>query len=304
MACPYCGDLHFSSSYLPSTAFNGKLFYYHKCANCKIIYIDPLPDENDYLKMYPPEYQGGVDKTILKNPYKKLSGLRFSYGYQFELLKEHAIKNPRILDYGCGNAHFICNALKAGFECDGVEYNTKQVEILRRQIPGRVFYTISDFLENSKDKYDVIRLSNVLEHMDDPNKIIKILVSKLTEKGVLLIEGPIECNFSFALLTRKIYFFCMNKIRKGYIANHTPTHITFTNSINQLSFLNKFGLTKLEYKIIEAEWPYPESFQLSKGFGEKTKALIAKLSMALSSFVPTWGNTFLYIGKNNRNSGN
>jgi 2-polyprenyl-3-methyl-5-hydroxy-6-metoxy-1,4-benzoquinol methylase len=299
MACPYCIDVHYSPSYLPSTKFNNKLFHYLKCSNCDVVYISPFPDANDYIKMYPPGYQSGVDKTILKNKYKKLPGLRFSYGVQFDLILKHAIKNPKILDYGCGNANFLINACNNNFQCDGVEFSEEHVEILKSEIPSSKFYIITNFIKNSDDKYDVIRLSNVLEHMDNPNEIIQSLIMKLNKNGMLLIEGPIECNFSLAFLSRKLYFKFMNLIRKGYVANHVPTHITFTNAKNQLSFFQKFGLTTLEYKIIEAEWPYPEKFSDVKSLGAFSKWVIAKKSKLISHFVKNWGNTFIYVGKNN-----
>jgi 2-polyprenyl-3-methyl-5-hydroxy-6-metoxy-1,4-benzoquinol methylase len=297
MACPYCNDTHNSSSFLPSTQFNNKLFHYLKCASCGVVYINPLPDADDYQKMYPPDYQSGVDKTILKDPYKKLPGLRFSYGFQFDLIKKQAVKNAVILDYGCGNANFLINARHHDFLCDGAEFNEAHVEILKKEFPQAGFCTISEILKDPEYKFDVIRLSNVLEHLDDPNKIIGTLIERLNNKGLLLVEGPVECNSNFAFFTRKIYFKWMNFIRKGYVADHAPTHITFTTAKNQLQFFNKFGLDCIEYKISEAEWPYPESFSEAPGIGGKIKVCIAKVSILLSSMFRNSGNTFIYAGR-------
>jgi 2-polyprenyl-3-methyl-5-hydroxy-6-metoxy-1,4-benzoquinol methylase len=258
--------------------------------------VDPRPDANDYDKMYPPDYQSGVDKTIHDST-KKLPGLRISYGFQFDLIKKHSGPKAKILDYGCGNANFIVNALHHNFACDGAEFNEEHVTILRREIPDGNFYTIPEILNNPECRYDVIRLSNVLEHLDKPNEIVAALVSKLNDKGLLLVEGPVEYNSNLAFLTRKIYFKSMNLLRGGYIADHAPTHITFTNSQNQLAFFSKFGLEKLEYKITESAWPYPESFSEAPGMGNKLKALIAKISKGLSSLMKNKGNTFLYAGR-------
>jgi 2-polyprenyl-3-methyl-5-hydroxy-6-metoxy-1,4-benzoquinol methylase len=296
MNCPYCKKEGSTPSYLPSTRFNSKVFDYFTCNSCKVIYINPLPDEDDYRKMYPPSYQSGVNKIILKNQYKKLPGLRFSYGLQFDLIKTHFKKKPSILDYGCGNANFLLNALHSGFTCDGAEFSEEHVQLLKKEIPSSNFYTIKDFLENKSLSYDIIRLSNVLEHMDTPNEVITSLVEKLNTNGLLLVEGPIECNFNAAFLSRKFYFTLMHKLKKGYIADHTPTHITFTNRVNQLNFFEKHNLQTVCYKITESAWPYPESFISAKGFGGKTKAIIGKFSVFLSSFTGKWGNTFLYIG--------
>jgi 2-polyprenyl-3-methyl-5-hydroxy-6-metoxy-1,4-benzoquinol methylase len=261
-----------------------------------VVYVHPLPNNDDYDKMYPPDYQSGVDKTI-RDPEKKLPGLRFTYDAQFDLIKKYAGVTSRILDYGCGNANFIVNAHHHHFSCDGAEFNDKHVEILRKEIPSGNFYTISEFLKNENLKYDVIRLSNVLEHLDQPNEIIKILLSRLNPKGLLLVEGPVEYNSNFAFFTRKIYFKSMNLLRGGYVSSHTPTHITFTNAKNQLAFFAKFDLETIQYTITESAWPYPETFSEAPGIGNKVKALIAKISKSLSSMSKNKGNTFLYAGR-------
>lgn len=296
MACPYCRDTSYSLSFLPSTLFNNKLFRYLKCNACEVVYIDPLPDNDDYFKMYPPNYQGGCDKTIFNNPYKKLPGLRVSYGMQFDIIRKHAVKNPKILDYGCGNANFIVNACNAGFICDGAEFNEDHVKGLKTEFPAASFFTISELLSGNNKRYDVIRMSNVLEHLSNPNEIISILISKLNPDGVLLVEGPLEYNPNLAFFTRKLYFKIMNLLRGGYVTSHPPTHITFTNAKNQRSFFEKFKLGTLEYKIAEAEWPYPSTFSQADGITGKLKVCIAKLSMFISSFTKTKGNFFLYVG--------
>lgn len=295
--CPYCKNTTYSKSFLPSTAFNNKIFRYLTCTSCNTIYINPLPNGDDFTQMYPVSYQSGVDKTILKDLYKKLPGLRFSYGIQFDFIKNHAPNNPKILDYGCGNANFIINAISVGFKCDGTEFSANQVQILKNEIPQSGFYAIYDFLDDKKLRYDVIRLSNVLEHMDTPCETIGILIKKLTENGILLVEGPVETNFNLAFLTRKIYFMIKHRIHSEYISDHLPTHITFTNRRNQLAFFTNFKLETLEYKITEAGWPYPSSIKSAKGLGAKIKACIATCSIFLSLLTNTWGNTFLYIGK-------
>ena len=244
MNCVYCNDTKYSQSYLPSTTFNGKKFNYLKCKNCEVIYINPLPDEDDYIKMYPPSYQSGIDRTLLKDPYKKLPGLRFSYGFQFDLIKKHFSETAAIFDYGCGNANFLINAKEKGFMCDGAEFNQTHVDLLKKEIPTSSFYTIDQFLLNTTKKYSVIRLSNVLEHLHNPHEIILILSSKLAANGILLIEGPLECNFNLAFLTRKFYFKLKQLLKKNN-ADHKPTHITFTNSKNQLLFFCILWLRKV-----------------------------------------------------------
>ncbi len=289
--CPFCNSPHASGSYLPDTFFNLKTFTYLSCKECDLIYLNPFPSSEDYSVMYPPSYQNGINDKII-DPNKKLPGLRFPYKKHFELISKHSPGN-KILDYGCGNANLVINARNAGFLCDAVEFNPAHIEILKKSIPAANFYLIDDFLTNTSSTYDVIRLSNVLEHLEDPGGILNILAKKLTTNGILLIEGPIETNFSFALLIRKIYF----KLLKNKTATHPPTHIFFANARNQKALFEKYGLSNVYFEITECEWPFPENWKEAKGFSGVFRFIVARFSMALQKLNKNWGNTFIYVGR-------
>ena len=295
MKCLFCDSMNSSDSYLPSTFFNKKQFNYRKCNDCDLIYINPIPTEEDLELMYPPSYQDGTLATILKNPYEKLLGLRFSYGYQFDLLKKVQFKGS-MLDFGCGNANFIVNSNKNGFPCDGVEYNSDHITILKKGIAESNFYQVDEFLASEKT-YDLIRFSNVLEHFNDPKSVMEKLKNKLNSRGYSLVEGPVETNFSFALQFRKIYFRLRKLIQSEYVVSHTPTHIIFTNKKNQLNFFEELNLQKKELKFSEAEWPFPPSFKAAVGVVSKINVVIAKVSIALKGLNKNWGNTFIYLGQ-------
>jgi len=295
MKCLFCDSKNSSDSYLPSTFFNKKQFNYRKCTDCGLIYINPIPSEEDLQLMYPPSYQDGTLATILKNPYKKLLGLRFSYGYQFDLLKKANFKGS-MLDFGCGNSNFIVNSNKNGFPCDGVEYNSDHIAILKKGIAESNFYQVDEFLASEK-KYDLIRFSNVLEHFTDPKSMMGKLKNKLNPGGYFLVEGPVETNFNFALQFRIIYFRLRKLIQSEYVVSHSPTHIIFTNKKNQLNFFDELNLQKKELKFSEAEWPFPPSFKAAVGVTSKINVVIAKVSIALKGLNKNWGNTFIYLGR-------
>ncbi len=290
--CIYCGADQSRSSFLPPTHFNQKTFYYKECLKCDVVFLDPRPEQQDFEAMYPPSYQNGIDKRTIIDT--KLRGLRFPYQLHFDLIENHAGNKPKVLDYGCGAGNFIYNAIIRGYDCHGAEFGQEQVNKLQNEIPQGRFYTIMD-LAQSGNTYDVIRLSNVLEHLDDPKAILSRLTTLLKPGGILLIEGPVEMNFSLAFFFRKAYFTI--KSARGLRSSHPPTHLTFTNRKNQLSFFNLLNLQPLHYQVADFAWPFPESFREAKGKKNKVNALIAKASIAVSSMISGWGNTFIYAGK-------
>lgn len=295
MECLFCKSKKVSSSFLPSTSFNNNVFDYQKCEQCKLHFIQPIPTQDDLLEMYPPSYQAGIDSSILENPHKKLIGLRYSYGYQFNLLKEIKFKG-QMIDFGCGAANFLINCNHAGFNCDGVEFNPKHVDVLREQIPTSNFHTVDAFF-SSDEKYDIIRLSNVFEHFTNPKQMMDRLRQKLNVGGYFLIEGPIEMNFNLAKKYREVYFGLRKRFNKSYIAYHTPTHIVFTNKRNQLTFFKDLNLEQKHFNITEAEWPFPNSFASASGIIGKINYTLARISMLVSGWNKNFGNTFIYLGK-------
>lgn len=296
MQCLFCFSESIDDSYMPSTLYNGKRFDYKQCKSCNLIFIHPRPNEEDLDLMYPTSYQNGVDHTILDDPDKKLIGLRFSYGYQFNILRSLNF-NGTMLDYGCGNGNFIVNSNRNHFQCDGAEYNSDHVEILKKEITESNFYSIPELIEGDKT-YDLIRLSNVFEHFTKPKDEILQIKNKLNPGGYLLIEGPIEYNFSIALQFRKMYFRLRKMLNKKYMASHTPTHIIFTNSKNQLDLFKNLGLKQIHWKTSEAEWPFPPSLKAAKGMVSKLNFIIARISILIQKYNKNWGNTFIYVGQN------
>jgi SAM-dependent methyltransferase len=254
----------------------------------------------DYELMYPPTYQNEtVDTEVQTDPYVKNYGLRFSYGYQFDVIRETVGSDVRILDYGCGTGHFIANAMHYGFQCDGAEYNQEYIKSLKKNIPRSNFYLIDDFVEGRvAQNYDVIRMSNVLEHISNPHQVIEHLKNRLSVNGILLIEGPIEDNFNLAELVRKLYFRIFKWIAPGRTVQAPPYHIFFSNAKNQRGFFKDCGFDELHFNTAEDAWPFPESIKRAKGAKDKIMAVIAILSKKVTRTVGmNWGNIFIYCGK-------
>jgi SAM-dependent methyltransferase len=303
MSCPFCGCTKTSPSFYPRNVFNNKDFLYVNCTDCDLTYLNTLPNEDDYNKMYPSAYQ--ESKASLEpqlDLYEKMPGLRFSYGEQLDCVKKYVGKSDAtLLDYGCGNGHFLIRAAQEGLRCDGAEYNPAYISTLKDDIKSCDFYTIVDVLEGKTGKkYDVIRLSNVLEHLSNPNEVIASLKNHLTSEGILLIEGPIEHNFSLAQAFRNNYFRISKLFNPNRTINFPPYHIFFSNAKNQRLFFKNLGYQELSFVVMEDTWPFPLNWNAAKGAKLKIMALVARISIFVTKISQqAWGNTFLYVGKNN-----
>ncbi|MDX1903173.1 MAG: class I SAM-dependent methyltransferase [Thermonemataceae bacterium] len=283
MPCLFCNSTKNKVSVYEDTYFNGKLFAYKQCKSCSLVYLSPLPIQEDYVAMYPVSYQAEI-KTKSNGSYDKLL-------QQIASLSN----NHHILDYGCGNGRFVVEALAAQFQVTATEFSPTLVQNLQTEIPNARFFTIEDF-KSRTEKYDIIFLSNVLEHLSNPQEIMQMLYEKLEAGGLMVLEGPVEHNFSLAASFRKIIFATRKFLFKKQ-AHHVPYHIFYANAKNQKVFLERLGLQTLSYQIEEQPWPFPASWQGAQGFKNKVLYLIARLSISLSKLNSNWGNIFIYIGR-------
>lgn len=294
MACLFCGSKTVLDSGLPLNTYNGRAFTYVRCGTCRLTSIDPIPDQKDLEKMYPPSYQQGAVRRVV-DCQKKQPGLRYSYDRLFSIIRSRGAA-VTVADFGCGNGQFVYNALQHTISMEGVEFNATQVETLNAIIPETRFYTVDAFFEIDQ-RYDVIVLSNVLEHFTEPGKMVTALLNKLNDKGMLLVEGPLEDNTSLVNASRWLYLRLRKKLSSGYATHHAPTHIFYSNYTNQLHFFEHSGLVTLHYHTSENSWPYPESIRECKTPGLFLKYLIAGLSKGLGFLSSKYGNTFIYAGE-------
>ena len=138
-----------------------------------------------------------------KNVYKRQ--LEFNDGHwwfesrkeiiKFFLKKKIKKKNIEILDFGCG----VGINFKMLSEFGTVYYYDQNKDIVnqnKKRFNSNNFKHINK-LKKSTKKFDLIVALDVIEHIEDDKKIIKILSNKLKKNGKILITVP-AYNFLFS----------------------------------------------------------------------------------------------------------
>jgi len=281
--CIFCKNTSFINSPFENTVFNNKRFQYITCSKCHLVQVDPLPNEDDLVKMYAMDYYS----------FKKLQPSSIFDAVLSEIKGLGEYKT--VLDFGCGGGRFLVNALDKGYVTTGVDFGDELIGNLKEAYPSANFIEISEFNKQS-EKYDVIYVSNVFEHLTNPVEVLNQLYDRLNVNGILVSDGPAENNFTIAGAFRK----CMFGIRKFILkkeVNHVPRHITYTNKANQLSFFERSGLKTVSFRLEEAAWPFPSDFKSAVSIILKMYFVIAKISIFLGRLIPNNGNVFYFIGR-------
>ena len=110
-----------------------------------------------------------------------------------DFLLNHIEYNANVLDIGCGEGYVEERLILKTKNIVGIDYNIHSLEIAKNKFknsPSIQFYCMDVFKyldENINEKVDVIILSHILEHLDNPAKFLM----NLTEKAkYFYIEVP------------------------------------------------------------------------------------------------------------------
>ena len=110
-----------------------------------------------------------------------------------EITKNFNLKNKKILDFGCGSNFFELK--KRYSNCSKVTLIDKLGEPFKDGNTEFLNYKdLNDLYDLDKKitnkDYDLIFLLAVIEHLDEPENVIKILKKKISDNGTIFITAP------------------------------------------------------------------------------------------------------------------
>lgn len=156
-------------------------------ADSGLIYVDPVPFENTeefYKTEYRKSYKG-VHQPKPKHVYRAGNVALQRFSRISKLLH----KGASCLDAGSSSGEFVYLLKKRGFDAQGVEANIPYAEYSKKE--HGIFVSISPFSEYQTDeKFDLITMFHVLEHLENPVRDLSCLAGFLKPDGKLVIEVP------------------------------------------------------------------------------------------------------------------
>jgi 2-polyprenyl-3-methyl-5-hydroxy-6-metoxy-1,4-benzoquinol methylase len=165
------------------------------------------------------------------------------------------------LDVGCGEGYVLSYFKSINWEITGLDFSTHGVrtnnpEIEPFIIQGDVYQSIQNLID-SKMKYQVIFLGNVLEHVLDPVALVDSLHTLLERDGLLCITVPND----FSMLQE--YFMESGEISSQYWLAF-PDHLNYfdlrslTNLLNarKLPVIDYYGDFPIEWYLVNAQSNY------------------------------------------------
>ena len=198
-----------------------------------------FPEPKDLERYYESEaYISHTDskKTLVDKLYQIVKS--YSLKKKVSLLNSFNSSEKTLLDIGAGTGDFLATAKKQDWRIEGVEPNATARN--KAKVKGVVLF--SDLKEVSNNKFDVITLWHVLEHLPDLDKQIETIVSLLSENGTLVIAVP-----NFKSYDAKYY-------GSFWAAFDVPRHLWHfsRNSIERIFAKHKMQLVKTKPMLFDS----------------------------------------------------
>lgn len=211
-ACRVCGGVEGNTVYVARERMfgMGDEFEYMRCGTCGCQQIVTVPA--DLGKYYPPDYYSyaptpmrGLRRAVtdLRNRsyfgrWGKLSPGRLVAAVLPQpslaaVAKVRPRRDARILDVGCGYGELLMELRSMGFtQLTGIDpYTSAAAE----HDDGLVIRKIA-LDELGDEKFDVIMMHHVFEHMPDPLGTLRIVARLLADGGVCIIRVPVAHSWA------------------------------------------------------------------------------------------------------------
>jgi SAM-dependent methyltransferase len=153
-------------------------------------FTSPSREETEWLSQYP-----SPDEATRRYSDSNRWSTKAQQTYHLSMIRKHRPDQTRgnlgLLEIGSGRGGFLSVARDSGFDVCGLEPSAAAV----REAVASGFDVHQGTLENlppeiSSKKWDVIFMSHVFEHIDDPRAGAKIIGDLLAPAGIAVLEVP------------------------------------------------------------------------------------------------------------------
>jgi len=188
--CNICGKSEFSI-YLQTKDFflTGEEFTIVKCKSCGFLFVNPRPDANEISKYYKSEEyisHSNTKKGLLNKIYHIIR--KRNHQKKYEIISFYK-QFGTILDIGCATGEFLNYLKKQSWETMGVEPDLDARNYANNEYGLKVMP--ETFLnDTSSEKFDVITMWHVLEHVHALEERVQQIKRLLTKNGIATIAVP------------------------------------------------------------------------------------------------------------------
>ncbi|UMB53014.1 class I SAM-dependent methyltransferase [Lutibacter sp. A64] len=250
--------------------YNAKLDMLETYPQPKVEELDLYYQSSDYIS------HTDAKKSFLDKVYQIVK--KYALNTKLKLINSFKTSEQNLLDIGCGTGDFLVTCKNNGWNVVGVEPNKNARDLAESKLNKQSTSTIfSDIEQLTSEKFDVITLWHVLEHVPNLETYILKLKSLLKPNGVLVVAVP---NFkSFDALYYKQYWAAFDVPRHLWHFSKTAIQQLFSKQkMNVVKILpmkfDSFYVSLLSEKYKTSKSNFIKAFYI--GFKSNLKASTSK----------------------------
>lgn len=159
-----------------------------KCEECGMVQLncDTYNTEDNYERggMLKEAYSAETDRTDDMSWETWIAETEADDERRYRSLKDTCI-GKSVLEFGCGNGGFLRRIQNVALDVEGIEL----MDEARENLAGEGIQTYKS-LNDTDRQYDVVCMFMVIEHLNDPDKILGKIYKALKPEGLLICETP------------------------------------------------------------------------------------------------------------------
>jgi 2-polyprenyl-3-methyl-5-hydroxy-6-metoxy-1,4-benzoquinol methylase len=241
---------------------------FKECTNpiCGLIWLDPMPLENELYKTYRNYYThqditGGA--TILHRVYHSLSEGYLALFHGFDkgdcptwkkiagvlliffpgLRSEQSLsvmdlnnnEKGKLLEIGCGNGNMLRFFHEMGWDVEGVDFDPEAVKTARKKdievYPGTI-----EEQNYSDNTFDIIVMNHLIEHIKNPISFLQECHRILRPGGQLVVITPNSHSFGH------------KKFKSAWRGLEPPRHLNIFSPYSMYNLLQRTGFKEIKLK--------------------------------------------------------
>jgi len=192
--CPLCGGQNIRKKYVDAQ------LPIWQCI-CGAVFLSPFPSAEDLKEIYRKTYYDswGLAAEDEDGP-RQMKQLTF-----MARLKKISpfLKKGKVLDVGCANGYFLEVANAAGWEISGVELSEYSSGLAKQKFGDRIFNGAIEEAHFADKTFDLITLSDLLEHIQDLTAFMREVFRILKPCGLLMIVTPNAASLTCRMMGAK-----------------------------------------------------------------------------------------------------
>lgn len=234
----------------------------HKCQRCGLVYVGVLPTAGELTELYGDSFFEASSKFDASANSPSLVNARDRVA---QILRLPGIGRTRWLDVGCATGEFLLAGSEVAGELHGTDISAYAIsEGRRRGLQNLRDGNFTD-LDYSPEYFDLITMWDLIEHVEDPARVLHKAFAYLRPGGYLVLSTGDVDSLASKVMGRfwhlmippmHTYFFSRSTITR-YLqeAGFTDLRITYTGKIVPLDFMVEKAARLVSPRLSQAVQP-------------------------------------------------